>query len=391
MPVEPLSPERLMLAGVPPIAPYSGGPRCPEDLPFPSALRAALEYLGDPQGGCNTLRTHAAPGDIHVGCSYGLHLVTSGLAFQQVWRAGDWEVAVDPTLMAPVPLDPFRHAIEATGYPFEVLTNPAAGNATPRHAALGPAADEATFRARIHASLQAGRPVLALGLVGPADGALISSYDEGGEVLIGWSFFQSFPEMNAGVAFEPTGECRVRGWYASTPALLLLGERGAAPRRGDALRSAYRRGVALVRTPALNGYAAGLAALDAWAAAMEDDANWPQDPAVRRARYAWHNIQVGQVAEERWYAAVVIGAHAAACDEPALPEHLFAAAGCYARIHRLMWDVWGCAGGIGEDEAKVAQGTAPRARRRIAALLREARAADAEAAAHLERAAGQAA
>lgn len=36
--------------------------------------------------------------------------------------------------------------------------------------------------------------------------ALITSYDEGGGVLIGWSFFQDFPDFNAGLEFEPSGQ-----------------------------------------------------------------------------------------------------------------------------------------------------------------------------------------
>lgn len=383
-----LVPERLVLENVPQVAFYGGGKRCPEDICWPSALRAALEYLGDPQVGCNACRTHAADGDMHLGCSYALHLVTSGLAFQQLWRPGDWEYADDVPRMTPEPLGPYRHALEAMGYSFEVLANPATTNPLALQPALAPAGDEAAFRSRIAESLRAGRPVVALGVVGPPESGLVAGYDEGGDVLIGWSFFQGFPEMNDGVAFEPNGQYRVRNWYPKTAAIIILGERGERPPLKDTLRAAYRRAVALVRTEDLYGYLGGLAAFEAWAEAMEDDANWPEDAAVRRARYDRHQTTVGNVAEGRWYAAVAIAAHAMACDEIAAPEQLLAAASCYARMHRLMWDVWGCAGGIGGDDAKVAQGTTPEARRRIAALLREARDADAAAAEHLERVAG---
>ncbi len=381
-----LAPRRLVLEGVPRVAFYSGGPRCPEDFSFPSSLRAALEYLGDRQAGCNATLLAAGTRDWQLGCSYALHMVTSGLAFQQLWRAGDWEWGDEVIRMTPEPLGPFRHAIAAAGYSFEVLTNPTAANGGTRFAALAPTADEATFRARIAGSLQAGRPVLALGVIGPPECGLLTGYDEGGDVLIGWSVFQGFPDMNEGVAFEPTGEYRVRGWFAHTPALILLGERGEPPPLQDTLREAYRRAVVLVRTPEMNGYSGGLAAFDTWAAALEDDANWPEDMAVRRTRYGRHQTEVGQVAEGRWYASLILAAHAGNEGHVSAPEHLLAAAACYARIHRLMWDVWGAAGGIGDDDAKVVQGTGRDARRRIAALLREARDADAEAAEHLERA-----
>jgi hypothetical protein len=42
----PASPSRVVLDGVPRIHFYEGGPRCPEDIPWPSALRACLECMG---------------------------------------------------------------------------------------------------------------------------------------------------------------------------------------------------------------------------------------------------------------------------------------------------------------------------------------------------------
>ena len=69
-----------------------------------------------------------------------------------------------------------------------------------------------------------------------------------------------------------------------------------------------------------------------------------------------------------------------------MAEHLLRAAACCAAIHRLMWDIWNAAGGIGEDDDKVRQGTTPEARARIADLIDRTRAVDTEAIEHLERA-----
>ena len=43
---------RAVLENVPRIHFYEGGARCPEDIIFPSAMRAILEYLGDKDFGC---------------------------------------------------------------------------------------------------------------------------------------------------------------------------------------------------------------------------------------------------------------------------------------------------------------------------------------------------
>lgn len=97
-----------------------------------------------------------------------------------------------------------------------------------------------------------------------------------------------------------------------------------------------------------------------------------------------HDDAVSTVAEGRWYASVFLADMVHAADRVA--SHLLAAASCYAKEHELMWQVWGCVGGIGRDRAKAAQFADPAVRRQIVPIIREARARDAEAADHLERA-----
>lgn len=142
--------------------------------------------------------------------------------------------------------------------------------------------------------------------------------------------------------------------------------------------------VELARTPEVGDHQSGLAALGAWGDAIREDANWDANWPTIRARYQTHNHMVGQIAEARWYTGVVL-AYAGTLEEH-MAEHLLKAAGCCAAIHRLMWDIWNVAGGIGEDDDKVRQGTTPGGRTRIADLIDRTRAVDAEAIEHLERA-----
>ena len=65
---------------------------------------------------------------------------------------------------------------------------------------------------------------------------------------------------------------------------------------------------------------------------------------------------------------------------------VLAAAACYAAEHELMWQVWGCVGGIGHGEAKTRKLAEADVRREIAGLIRQARDKDAEAADHIDRA-----
>jgi hypothetical protein len=103
---------------------------------------------------------------------------------------------------------------------------------------------------------------------------------------------------------------------------------------------------------------------------------------VLRKRHRVHDMAVGTVAEGRWYAAQFL--RQTALDEPAMAGELQAAA-CYELEHDLMWEVWGLAGGHSNPEAYLRLAE-PGTRRRIAAVILQARDKDVEAAAHLEAA-----
>ena len=51
---------------------------------------------------------------------------------------------------------------------------------------------------------------------------VITGYDEGGDVLIGWNFFQNMPPFQAGVEFDPSGQLRKRDWFDYPPGLSLI-------------------------------------------------------------------------------------------------------------------------------------------------------------------------
>jgi hypothetical protein len=378
---------RVVLEGVPRIHFFDGGPRCPEDFGFPTALRAVLEYLGDAGVGCNSTRTMAEAPDQYLGCNYAFGMVTSGLAFQQLWHPTGWEWGDDVMRVGIDPAEPIRRAFEALGYGCEIIANADRSEALKQpYDALSVQMDAAGIRARIVESIRDhGRPVLALGVIGPPECGLITGYDQGGDVIIGWNLFQGFPGMNDGVTFEPSGCYRQGNWVAQTPAIVLLGERGERPPQKESVRKAAQYAVQIAHTPTSGEFVAGLASFDAWAEAMERDGDFATDDlGILRERYQRHSNQVGNVAEGRWYAAVLLGA--AAQNDETGAEHLWHAAGCYAAIHTLMWKIWNRAGGIGDDDEKVRTGTTAGARRDIAALLRQARDQDAAAVASLERA-----
>jgi hypothetical protein len=370
-------PARAVLRGVPRVHFYEGGPRCPEDIPFASCLRACLEYLGENLGCQHVTGEDPSWG---VGCGYAYLLGASGTAFSHSWKPGWHPDNADPRH---IPDDAatdqpvgaaFRRAFAAVGYGCEVVYRMAERD------------NESQMRQRIADSIVGkGLPVLALGVVGPPECCIVTGYDEGGDVLIGWSFFQNDAGFSAGVDFEPSGCFRKRGWYADTEGLILFGEKRERPE----LRQVYREGLQwalhVMRTPMAHGDCRnGLAAYAAWADHVLRDEDLSADDVDRlRFRHMVHNGAVGYIAEARWYGATFLGR--AAETLPAMAVELYAAASCCAAEHELMWEMWDQAGGIGNPEAYL-RFAEPEVRRRIAPIILQARERDAQAAAHIEAA-----
>lgn len=361
-----LSPHRVLLRGVPPVHFYRGGPRCPEDVCFPSCLRVVLEHLGDNLG-CRHLPTQNPAWALN--CAYAYLMGTSGYAFGLAWKPG-WDPGNgDIRYLADDPSEPFRRALASVGYSGEVLLKAQGWQ------------DEALYREKLAASLrQHGHPVLALGVIGPPECCLVTGYDEGGVVLIGWSFFQGMPDFDPNPESEPTGEFRQRDWFARTEGLILVGERGEPPNRGEIYRNTLRWALDLIRCPtAGDGWATGLAAYDAWAEHLLQDEAFPlDDPATLWQRFGVHNNTVGNIAEARWYGALFLAQ--AANEEPWMAADLLRAAACLATEHDLMWKAWGLVGGVGMDETKARQLAEPAVRREMVKVVAAARAQCAEAA-----------
>ncbi len=363
---------RLVLDGVPKVCFYDGT-RCPEDVPFPSCLRACLEYFGENRG-CN----HVPDRDPQwpCGCAYAYLLGTTGAGFRFLWKSGWHGDNVDILVMAEDTMEPFRRGFASVGYAFEALSKE------------GGPDDEEWFRASIRASLSAGKPVIGFGVIGPPECCLVTGYDEGGDVLIGWSFFQGMCDFNPEGEFEPDGTFRKRRWFQNTPGLLVIGEKTPRPPCGEVYREALRWGLTVMRTADVKGRAAGHAAYDAWAEHMLRDEDFATDDyAVLNDRYMAYFDATGTIAEGRWYVNLFLQ-QIAGC-EPAMAEDLNQAAACFRAEHDMMWEIWNLAGGNGWTEAHVRKLAEPETRRAMIPVILRARDKDIEAAAHTERALGR--
>ena len=243
-------PSRQVLQGVPRVHFYAGGPRCPEDICFPSCLRACLEYMGENLG-CRHV-PGAAP-NWNLGCSYAYLVGTSGAAFALSWQPGWQDGNADLCYISDDPEEPFRRAFRSVGYAYESFRKGSVG-------------EDEWRRCVIDSTHGRGRPVIAMGVVGPPAACLVTGYDEGGEVVVGWSFFQRDPAFARGVTFEETGEFRKRGWFGDTDEVFVIGEKLERADQKEVDRETLSWALEVMRTPiARDGRRNGLAAYAAWA------------------------------------------------------------------------------------------------------------------------------
>jgi len=369
------APNRLVLEGVPRVSFYEGGPACPEDIPFPSVMRALMEYLSEKDFGCRSRHT-LQPG-CKTTCSYSFFIGVSGVASFLSWKPG-WEGDnVEIMYMSDDPAAPFDRAFQAAGYEYQIVSVEEGRD------------NEAVFRQRIVESIRQGRPVLAFGPVGPPEAAIVTGYDEGGDVLIGWSFFQNMPEFNAGVEFEPSGQFRKRDWFNYPPgfSLIVTGQKKPRPPLSETYRQALEWMVQVARTPVTFGDRNnGLAAYTAWAERLLRDEDFPNDEVTLRQRHDVHNNLVSMVAEARWHGSqFLIQASDPDILHFRMTEDLLHAAACYAAEHDLMWKLWDLAGGNGNPDA-YRHFADPAVRRQMVPIIHQAREKDAQAAEQIMRA-----
>ncbi|MFP4052605.1 MAG: hypothetical protein ACLFV7_01940 [Phycisphaerae bacterium] len=345
--------------------------RCPECTPWCSCLRAYLEYVEPGMLGCHHLAEQAS--DLQVDCAYAFLMGVSGAALRLSWKHGWHGDNAASWMLHPDPAALFNHTLEALGIPRTVT-----GCEKP-----GPARDQVLRL--IDQSLRDGKPAIAHGIVGPPEECLITGYDEGGEVLTGWSFFQDDPTERESLEFEPTGEFRKRNWFENFWDVIVLEDRQGELDVTRAIRESLPWIVQAMRTETTYGRANGLAAFDAWADDISDEVQFgPASDVPLERKFEAHSNAADVIAEGRWYASRYLAM--AARFLPYQASDLLAAAACCAKEHELMWELWACYEGPSRGEVQQQNFARPEVRRNVAKLLRRSRDEDIRACEHMETA-----
>lgn len=321
-----------------------GVPRIGYDIhlcPFPGALYACLKYLGDP-------------------CDYDYIMGVSGAAFRRFWNRDDGG-NVDLSYLGD---DPFRRAFDALGYEYRTI----------------PAEKETMIKA-IKESIRQGKPAISFGIIGPPEAGIVAGYDREGEVLYGWSCFQDKKDRY----YEKTEWFETMDKNAGKGLIVIGRRKPTRPHDRDVLAASLEYAIDLAQRPRRAGrpeHVSGLAAYDAWADALEVDADYPpNDQKVLATRAMVHMDQVTML-EERHSAAKFLKRMAEAASDVA--EQLHAAATLYDEAANEAARLWRL-GHWSEPEAQKAIADAGN-RREFAKHIRAARRKEAQAVEHLERA-----
>lgn len=356
--------DRAVLEGVPRAGYHVDGRRWSYHFsPWAGCLTACIAFLG------KEISYHYAVG-------------TSGMGFRLLWNSLEW----DPGNVGDLQMgsaEPYRRAFEATGYAHELLYN-GEHRFGEQVEFLGASRDRETFRRRIVESLRdTGHPIIAWGVVGPPEACVITGYDEGGEVLIGWSFFQDSPPEFPEQDYEPSGYFRRRDWFPHTLGLVLIGDVQEKPPLSEIYRSALEWALQVVRTPMVHVHYSGLRAYEGWAEFMRRDEDIQDDKAALELRKMCQYDAMAMVAEREKAAAFLLEI---AVHEPSMAEELEAAVDCYGREMACLGGMHDATDGYIQSDEQLRKLSDPEAREQIARQVLKARDLDAEAADHIEKA-----
>ncbi|MBI9014787.1 MAG: helix-turn-helix domain-containing protein [Clostridiales bacterium] len=225
-----------------------------ECTPLAVSIKAALNYMGDQ-------------------IDYTYLMAAMGAAFRLRWNKDYWDGGnVDVLNIYEKQYDVFTHAFDASNRDFSLLTR---DNST-----------KEDFKAFIIKEIDAGRPVIALGIIGPPEAGIITGYDNNGDTVLGWNCFQENKEVASDVTFHDCGYYITSSWWDNpeTAALVSIGEKKT---ENVTYKEILKNAIHILSTnqitvqdgsgKARDVFACGQAAYELWAASILDESQFSQN------------------------------------------------------------------------------------------------------------------
>ena len=290
----------------------------------------------------------------------------SGSAFKLLWYL-QW--CTSNNSMGVLGVEPIRRTFWGLGYEYEFVPKTESPDC------------QELFRRKIIDSIEAGRPVIAYGIVGAPDEGIVAGYDKNGDVLLGRSYFYDGSK----------GYYEKSDWYKDCCGLILIGEKKPSPSKPKILQETIKCVIDLARTTEWSRhdgakYACGLAAYDAWAEALKKDEDFPEGnlETLTFRCLVNSNVTFCGLLDARKAAAEFLNSMAYA-DKNAT-ENLLAAAAMYDEEVAILDSMVNSIPYSWQPEEKRLQMADPKLRRNIAKLVMEAKIKDEQAVEHLDQA-----
>ncbi len=245
---------------------------CYEEVtPFPSCLRTVLNYMGQEIDYCYLM-------------------AATGAAFRLRWNREIWDGGnVDVCFIYESPTEAFERAFRAAGRSYSFLRREDS--------------DKEGFMTFIRKEIDEGRPVIALGIIGPPEACVVTGYRDGGRTLLGWNFFQEMGEFAGSHTIDASGYFVTDAWWENpfTTMLMSVGEKEEPwGDPGEILRNA----LSILTTNSVGVFAGGQDAYKLWASKLADDREFPEGLPMpeRFDRLMCHNDALTMTSEGRAYA-----------------------------------------------------------------------------------------
>lgn len=261
---------------------HTGDDRSPESFLFPSCMASLLQFLKENYP-AKTIYSH--------GRSYTMRtanieiLSASGMAFALLWHPSFCMSSTDLMIAIPHEIAVMRGFAWA-GYGYdEIEYNKNSID---------------IIKKRIVDSIDKNIPVLAFGIFDIPECYIIAGYDNGGDMLIGWSHFQAFNQCPA----EHNGMFRKDIHDKDIWKVIIPTEK---QKRSLTVKDVFSFGSDIMKMTGIDGYHAGAKAYDAWIKTIlgSEDA----DEETLKARYKFHHAILFNLAEARCWGGEFMNGH----------------------------------------------------------------------------------
>ncbi len=311
--------------------------------PYPIALKACANYMGE----------DIDYADAITGC---------GAAFRLTWDTTEWNggnVDVCHTFDESDPMKVYVCGMTALGRAYRALERK-------------PDTGKALMQAFMKEALDAGAPVVAMGIVGPPEAGLVTGYRDGGDTLLGWSVFQEYE--SASLKFDESGYYITDKWWENgVDTLIVMGE-SVMPVISP--KAVAERAVEVMKPRTDGQYRKGLAAYDAWISDLDDDSNFKDSLDMR---LMCQDDAVDCLSDGRHNASLYFSRHA---DES---EHFKNAADAFAKVRDCALSMFTVIGGWERGEKQMKALAERSARDKLIELIKQVKEADERAYSELQK------